>query len=157
MVWELYRVSDDEIEEFANMDFDKLEEYLSENYSFIYGKYHKENDIVFPMDKGWDITRFLLKETDSSKDKIFNALDGRFIKSDVVKLMDKLFLSINTDGLREYRDMKKMIENEIYLAKRLSEWDDENFWEYIGFHIRTFKSAFSKAAKFEHGIVINRT
>ncbi len=157
MVWELYRVSDNEIEEFAKMEHDELEEYLGENYSSITGKYHKENDIVFAMDKGWDITRFLLKKSDTTGDKILNALDKRFIKSGIVKRINVLFDSIINEKIREHKDMEEMIQNDIYLAKRLSDWDDTNFWGYIDFHLKTFKSAFAKATELHHGIVINRT
>ncbi len=100
IVCELYRMPDSEIEELKKLTIDDAEEYLNEKFAFVYSQYHKQNDTVFSMDKGWGITRFLIQECDNSPNKILTKLNERFIKSDDAKLMNKALESIGIEDLK---------------------------------------------------------
>lgn len=150
IVCELYRISDNEIEELEKLNPDKAEEFLDENYASIYGRFHKENDTVFSMDKGWAITRFLIQECDKSPNKILSKLNDRFVKSNDVKLINETLNSIEIDDLKKVYNKKKLIENYVYHA----EYDVH--WEYIdNYHLQLYKSGFKRASELNNGIAIN--
>ena len=150
IICELYRISDSEIEKLNKLNSEQAEEFLDENYASIYGKYHKENDTVFSMDKGWGITRFLIQECDKSKSGILAELNNRFIKSDNVKLINEIIKSIEIQDLESAYDKEKLIENHVYNAKY------EVDWEYINkYHLKLYKSAFNRASELNDGIAIN--
>jgi hypothetical protein len=65
-----------EIIENLKREPENAQNWIDENYSSIYGKYHIENDIVFEIDKGWAVAKFLLKECDITSEKILNSIDG---------------------------------------------------------------------------------
>ena len=155
IVCELYRISDSEIEELKKLNAEAAEEFLDENYAYIYGKYHRQNDTVFSMDKGWDITRFLIKQKDNTEDKFLNILDSKYIESGKAKRVNELLCGINDDGIKEVCDRKLMTEKQVYLAKRLEDWTEPNFWNYILPHLETYKKAFQKAVELNHGIVFH--
>ena len=131
------------------------EEFLDDHFANILGEYHRENDTVFSMDKGWDIARFLIKQTDKSKDKFLQILDKKYIESDQAKRVNELLCGINSDGIKEVCDRKLMAEKQVYLAKRLENWTEQNFWNYISPHLETYKKAFQKAVELNHGIVFH--
>ncbi|MEW7289388.1 DUF1877 family protein [Aquimarina sp. 2304DJ70-9] len=150
IICELYRISDSEIEELKKIQPEVAEEFLDENYASIYGKYHKENDTVFSMDKGWAVTRFLIQECDISTNKVLSKLDDQFIKSDDVKLIHKMLELIRIEDLQNVYDQKKLIENNIYRAKY------DFYWEYIdNYHLKIYKSGFKRASELNDGIAIN--
>ncbi|GAA0728486.1 hypothetical protein GCM10009430_37700 [Aquimarina litoralis] len=150
IICELYRISDSKIEELKKLDPDIAEEFLDENYAYIYGKYHKQNDTVFSLDKGWGVTRFLLQECDNSSDKILNKLDKRFIKSNDVKLINKVLELIEIGDLKKVYNKDKLIKNHIYGAKY------DVYWEYINnYHLKLYKSAFKRASELNDGIATN--
>ncbi|MFI0431222.1 DUF1877 family protein [Mariniflexile sp. HMF6888] len=155
IVCELYRMSDSKIEELKKIESEVAEEFLDENFASIFGKYHKENDTVFSMDKGWDITRSLIKQKDDTKDKFLKILDSKYIESGKVKRVNELLCGISNDGIKEVCDRKLMAENQVYLAKRLENWNETNFWNYILPHLDTYKKAFKKASELNHGIVFH--
>ncbi len=150
IVCELYRISDSEIEELKKLNPGIAEEFLDENYASRYGKYHKENDTVFSMDKGWAVTRFLIQECDNSPNKILNKLDDRFIKSNDVKVINKMLELIEIEDLQRVYNQDKLIENHVYHAKY------DVHWEYIdNYHLKLYKSGFKRASELNDGIVIN--
>ncbi|MBR9847348.1 MAG: DUF1877 family protein [Algicola sp.] len=148
-------MSDSKIEELKKMESEVAEEFLDENFANIFGKYHKENDTVFSMDKGWDITRFLIKQNDKTEDRFLKILDSKYIESGKAKRVNELLCGINSDGIKEVCDRKLMAENQVYLAKRLENWNETNFWNYIMPHLDTYKKAFKKASELNDGIVFN--
>ena len=156
IILELYRMSDSDIEELRKLNTEDQEEYLNENYSNIYARYHKEDDIVFYMDKGWDIAIFLLKDKDTSEDKILQALDGTYIESREVRSINTIFEVIINERIKDSCDREKMIENRVYRSNKLEPWGGDDFWRYIDFHLQTFKAAFARAAELNEGIVLNR-
>ncbi len=150
IVCELYRISDSKIEELKKLDPDIAEEFLDENYANIYGKYHKQNDTVFSMDKGWAVTRFLLQECDNSSNKILNKLDERFINSNDVKLISKVLELIKIADLQRVYNQDKSIKNHIYGAKY------DVYWGYIdNYHLKLYKTGFKRASELNDGIATN--
>lgn len=146
IICELYRISDSNIEELKTMCPEKAEELLTNNYAYVYGKYHKQNDTVFSMDKGWAITRFLLQECNNKLEK----LNERYLKSHDVKLIAKILENIKIKDLKNIYDQEQLIQNEIYRAKY------EVSWKYIDdYHLKLYKSGFKRASEFNSGIVIN--
>lgn len=148
-------MSDSKIEELKKMKSQIAEEFLDDHYANILGEYHRENDTVFSMDKGWDIAKFLIKQTDNSKDKFLQVLDKKYIESDQAKRVNELLNKINNEQLKEICDRKLMVENHVYLAKKLENWNETNFWNYILPHLDTYKKAFKKASELNNGIVFN--
>ncbi|MEW7278515.1 DUF1877 family protein [Aquimarina sp. 2201CG1-2-11] len=150
IICELYRINDSKIEELKKLDHEVAEEYLDENYAYVHGKYHKQNDTVFSMDKGWGITLFLIQECDNSTGKILDKLNDRFIKSNDVKLINKILESIQIEDLKNVYDKEKLIKNHVYGAKY------EVHWEYINnYHLKLYKSGFKRASELNDGIAIN--
>ncbi|WP_171037095.1 DUF1877 family protein [Maribacter algarum] len=149
MICELYRVSDNRIDDLMKLNQDEAIEYLDENYGSINGKYHVENDTVFPMDKCWAIAKYILKQADTTDTKILNSLDNLFVKSKEVKPINQLFQEIINNGLKKHYDRKKMTEHYVYRAEM--DYD----WEYIFVHIKTYQKAFEKASEMDDGIAIN--
>ncbi len=154
IVCELIRIPDSNIEELRKKPFDDLEEFLDENYSNIDAEQHKE-DIVFYMDKGWDIARFLLMQNDPSKENLLKTLDQKFIKSDEVWQINNILHSINNGKVKQSCDRNSMIKKNFYMAKTLEHWDDNDFWNYILIHLETYKKAFLIASEQNEGIVVH--
>jgi hypothetical protein len=148
-------VSDSKIGELKKMQSEIAEKFLDDHYANILGEYHKENDTVFSMDKGWDIARFLIKQKDDSNDKFLQILDKKYIESDKAKRVNLLLEEIVNEQIKDICDRKLMVENQVYFAKRLESWNETNFWNYIFPHLETYKKAFRKASELNHGIVFN--
>ncbi|WP_299339468.1 DUF1877 family protein [uncultured Psychroserpens sp.] len=149
IICELYRLSDSEIEELKKLNIDDAEEYLDEKFAWVDSVYHKQNDTVFSMDKGWGITRFLIQEYDKSPNKILAKLNERFVKSNDVKLINKELESIEIEDLKNIYNQEKLIENHVYHANY------EVHWEYINnYHLKLYKSGFKKASELNSGIAI---
>ena len=150
IVCELYRLPDSEIEELKKLNTDDVEEYLDEKFAWVDSEYHKQNDTVFSMDKGWGITRFLIQECDNTTNKILDKLNERFVKSNDVKLVNEALESIKIEDLKKVYDKEKLIENHVYHAKY------EVHWEYINnSHLKLYKSGFKRASELNSGIAIN--
>ena len=149
IVCELYRMSDSEIEELKKLKPEVAEEFLDENYAYIYGKHHRRNDTVFSMDKGWGVTKFLLKKADFSTNKILNELDKKYIKSDIVKQINNVLTEITVDQLLDLCDPNELIQKDVYRA------EIGKSKENIKYHFELYKAGFKKAAELNNGIVIN--
>ena len=150
IVCELYRLPDSEIEELKKLNIDDAEGYLNEKFAWVDSKYHKQNDTVFSMDKGWGITRFLIQECDNSTNKILTKLNERFITSNDVKLIHEELALIEIEDLKNIYNQEKLIENHVYHAKY------EVRWDYINnYHLKLYKSGFKKASELNSGIAIN--
>ena len=149
IVCELYRISDSEIEKLTKLKPEIAEEFLDENYSWVEGKLHSIDNTVFSMSKGWDITKFLLKKADFSTYKILTELDGKYIKSDKAKEVNKVLNKITIEQLMDLYDQIELIENDVYRA------EVEKNKEYIEYHLNYYKSAFKKASELNDGIVIH--
>lgn len=148
LVCELYRVSDVDIDELSQLSYEELEDFLDENYAWVDGKQHYQNDIVFSMDKGWDIIKFLLKKVTYPKNTILNRLDERFVKSKEAKLIYDIIKDITIDDLMQVLNTAEMIEKKVYKA----EISDK---KYINYHLETYKAGFKKASEFNSGIIIH--
>jgi phage terminase large subunit-like protein len=142
-------MSDSEIEELKKLKPEVAEEFLDKNYAYIYGKYHRQNDTVFSMDKGWDIAKFLLKKADFSTNKILTELDKKYIKSDIVKQINKVLAEITVDQLLDLCDPNELIEKKVYRA------EIGKSKESIEYNFDLYKAGFKKAAELNSGIVIN--
>ena len=97
IICELYRVTDVMISELKTYTEDELLDHIEENYASVSGKYHKENDIVFYLDKAWDVSRFLIISSDTSENKILQNLYGNPIEDKVTYtyLLSNEVLKIN--------------------------------------------------------------
>ena len=142
-------MSDSDIEKLEKLKPEVAEEFLDENYAYIYGKYHEQFDTVFSMDKGWDITKFLLKKADFSTNKILTELDKKYIKSDLVKQINHILNEITIERLMELCEPNELIENNIYRG------EVGKNKKYIEYHFDLYKAGFNKAAELNDGIVIN--
>jgi len=140
-------MSDADINKLSKLSYDDAEEFLDEKYAWVDGEFHKENDTVFYMDKGWDVTKFLIKKVDPSKNKVLNGLDSRFIKSKDAELINDVLEKISIDDLMQVLDTNEMIENGVY-------WAEIDEKDYINYHLKAYKDGFKKASELKSGIVI---
>jgi hypothetical protein len=159
MICEFYRVTDKVISELKTYTEDELSEYLNENYASVYGKYHRENDVVFCLDKAWDVSRFLIVMNDTSENKILQNIYGNpinenfysmynYLLSDEILKINKTLQNIEIDDLYNSYDEEKMIEPNIYRATGFS-------WTFIKQHIETIMAAFKRSAELNEGLIIN--
>ncbi len=149
IICELYRMSDADIEELTRVDPGIAEKFINDNYGNVYGKFHKQNDTVFSLDKGWDVTKFLLKKADFSADKILNELDKKYINSSNVKRMNNVIKQLKIENLLDLCDPIELIKNNVYRAEIGK--NKEN----IEYHLNIYKSGFNRASEMNDGIVIN--
>ena len=119
-----YRVEDEIIEELLKKP-ESSQDWIDENYAYVFGKYHIENETVFEVDKGWAVAKFLLKENDYTNHKILNSLDGeelnpneydfpKYIKSIKVKEKSEILKTISEEKIREVFNVEKMQINNVY-------------------------------------------
>lgn len=137
--------------------------YLDKNYSWVNGKYHLAEDIVFLLDKAWDIAKFLLIKCDPSSDDVLNELFGskidingdwdspRYVQSEKVKEFHLIFGKISNEDLIKAYDQKEMIESHVYRA----DWWQFTDCDYILSHVNTIKRAFAKAAATGDNLVVH--
>ena len=142
-------MSDDAIDELAKLDDESAENYLDENYAYVYGRYHSQGDTVFSMDKGWDVTRYLLKKVDPSENKILHKLDDKHIHSQFVKEIDNILEGIEIENLISQFNIDELRLNRVYRAESGS--SDQ----YIEGHLNCYKQGFKRASEMNHGIVIH--
>lgn len=162
IVCDYCRVKDETIDYFANHP-DEAREFFETNYFWVTGKYHTADDTVFSTDKAWDIAKFLIKECDTTPDKILNEIDGKtfdekegldslfYIKSDKVKKINFLLRKISEKNLLDAYDQNKLIEKGVYSADLFG----LEHWRYILGHFQTMQKAFAKAEECDDGLVIN--
>lgn len=159
MICEFYRVTDKVISELKTYTEDELSEHLNENYASVSGKYHRENDIVFCLDKAWDVSRFLIITNDTSESTILQNIYGspinenfysvyNYLLSDEVLKINKTLQNIEIDDLYNSYDEEKMICQNIYRATGFS-------WIFIKQHIETIMAAFKRSAELNEGLIIN--
>lgn len=157
----LYRIEDKTIDKLI-IEPENSQNWIDENYSSIFGKFHIENETVFELDKGWAVAKFLLRECDPTKEKILQHLDGeeinskeydypKYIKSNKVKKINEILKTINEESLKKAFSIDEMLQNNIYKA----DFFDETNWNYLIQHIDIIKNAFEKSAENNDGIVIN--
>jgi Domain of unknown function (DUF1877) len=157
-----YYIIENEIIDNLKSESENAQNWIDENYSSVNGKYHIENDIVFVIDKGWAVAKYLLKECDITSEKILNSIDGteinkieydfpKFIYSEKVKEIYKMIETITEEKIRKVFNVEKMIENNVYNA----DFFDESNLDFLMLHIDTIKNAFRKATENENGIIIN--
>jgi len=159
MILEFYRLSDEKITELRNQSEQFYIEYLQDNYAYVFGKEHKENDTVFSLDKTWDVIRFLIIESDMTIGKSSNKLYGEpltenshngfnFLFSQDVETMDNLLQKTQTKDLRQFYNEAKMKRQSIY---KTSDFD----WSFLESQIEIVKLAFQKSAKSKSGLIIS--
>jgi hypothetical protein len=156
-----YRI-ENEIIENLKTESENAQNWIDENYSNVYGKYHIENETVFEIDKGWAVAKYLLKECDKTSEKVLNKIDGteinkfdydspKYIYSENVKEIYQALEKITEDEIKVIFNIQKMREQNIYNA----DFFDESNWDFLMLHINTIKNAFRKATEKENGIIIN--
>ena len=152
-------MSDEKITELRNQSEQFYIEYLQDNYAYVFGKEHKENDTVFSLDKTWDVIRFLIIESDMTIGKSSNKLYGEpltenshngfnFLFSQDVETMDNLLQKTQTKDLRQFYNEAKMKRQSIY---KTSDFD----WSFLESQIEIVKLAFQKSAKSKSGLIIS--
>ncbi len=158
----LYRFSKETIEQLKSKP-EQAQAYIDENYTWVSGKYHIQDEITFEIDKAWDIARFLLIKCDPTIDKKLAHLYGipinpddgwdapRYIDPENVQAVHDTLQMISVEQLVDANDQKEMVQNNVYAA----DWWDEPDWDYFKFHIETIKKAFAKAAENGNGIIMN--
>ena len=137
--------------------------YLGENYSSVNGKYHIDGDIVFHIDKAWDIAKFLLRKSDLTSDKVLQKLDGinigptndgdglRYIPHNHVKEIHGALEQLSREKLVAAYNQQELIENHVYRA----DWFAKPDWEYIFSHVDTMRKAFSRATETGDNIIVH--
>jgi hypothetical protein len=155
IVQELYRVSDSDIDMLINISPESAEEYLSENYSYVYGKYHLEGDTHFYLDKAWHVVHFLFLENDWSESKSLQYLEGTpltsdgtyFIKSREVKIIYNILFQIPIENLKNSVDIDRMEREKIY------RFQSAKNWEHIEYYVNEMLKAFKKASECGDGLI----
>lgn len=138
----------------ANPDIS--DNYLSQNYASVYGKFHRENNTVFYTDKAWSIALYLLKESNSNLrvylegNFLTNDLTDKYIRPEEVLIIYSNIKHIAPDTLKKIHDSEKMKQNYIYGADSFT----IESWDYIKEHIVTIQNAFTKAAACNEGIIL---
>ena len=159
MILEFYRLSDEKIIELKNQSERSCSEYLEENYAFVFGKEHKENDTVFSLDKAWAVIRFLIVEADKTENKILSELYGEslneksygnynFLLSKKVKVINHLLQEIQTKDLFKFYDEEKMENQKVYKASEFHQ-------DFLEDQIEIVKLAFEKATNSNSGLIIS--
>ncbi len=159
MILEFYRLSDEKITELKNQPEEVYIAYLQDNYAYIFGKEHKENDTVFSLDKTWDVIRFLIIQSDSTIDNRLSKIYGKpltnnsnnlvnFLYSEEVKSINSLLQETPIENLRQFYNEEKMEIQSIYKA---SDFD----WIFLEKEIEILKLAFQEASKKNSGLIIN--
>ena len=160
IVLEFYRLSDEKIVALKNQSEKLCSEYLDDNYAYVFGKEHKENDTVFSLDKTWDVIRFLMIEADKTESKILSELYGEslnqkfhgdynFLLSKKVKAINNILREIETKDLFEFYNEEKMENQMIYKASGFHQ-------DFLEDQIEIVKLAFEKAANSNSGLIINK-
>ncbi len=160
MICEIYIIDDSEIKMLISNP-DTFDNYLTDNYSYIYGNKYIENETVFSMDKAWDIAKFLIKQNDKSKKNVLNKLDGLpiseksysgnnyILANEVIEINNWLSIIKSDDIMNS--NLESVNDDFVYRA----EWLVPENWNYILEHFYTFQKAFSKAVEKNSGIVIS--
>jgi hypothetical protein len=162
IVCEIYCIKKNIVKELIG-DPKKFEEYLIEIYTNSDSENHFEGKNFFYLDKAWDIALFLLRENDSSSDKLLSKLEGALvhkemegcsiISSEEVKLINQILINISENEIETAYDLNKMQEEEIYRAGWFTKKDN---WEYILKHVKTIQQAFSIASNEGLTIIIRK-
>lgn len=158
MICEFYRLNDDEIINLKKLTTNELIDYLAENYANVYGEKHEQGNTVFSLDKAWDVTRFLIQESDPENLNILKNIYGNsltetydgysYLLSQEVNILNKVLQNIETKTIISFYNEDKMNEAEIYQYKSFE----------LGFIIEHFlliKLAFQKATNTKNGLIIN--
>lgn len=150
IICELYRISDADIDRLEKLDTNDIEEILIEQYTSIYGAQHQPGDTVFSMDKYWDITRFLIIQTERFPVDAAELLIKTYIHSEEVKFIHEALRSIEIHDLMRAYHRETLIANHVYRAEY-----DLN-WEFIdSHHLKVYKAAFAKASEMNSGVVVD--
>jgi len=137
----------------ANPDIS--DDYLSENYASVFGKFHRENDTVFYTDKAWSVALYLLKESNPTlsiylEGNMLTNDSDKYIRPEEVLIVYNNIKLIVPDTLKKFHDYGKMMQNHIYGADKFT----IESWDYVKEHIITIQDAFSKAAACNEGIIL---
>jgi hypothetical protein len=157
-----YRMSNEMVDNLKSQP-EHAQNYIDENYCWISGKYHIEDDIVFETDKAWDIVKFLLQKCDPSPGKVLQELYGkkidpagdwdysRYINAEKVRQILRVIQIISPEQIIKAYNHDEMIKDGVYRARLYDEPD----WDYFFFHIETMKRAFAKAVASGDNIVVH--
>jgi hypothetical protein len=162
IICELYCLENNIVKEL--IEFPKeFKDYLLENYTNPNSENHLEGENCFYLDKAWDIAMFLLRQNDSSNDKLLSKLEGKLIhdemegfsiiSSNEVKLINQILINISENEIETAYDMNKMQEEEIYRAGWFTKKDN---WEYILKHVNIIQQAFSIASLKDLTIIVRK-
>ena len=157
-VLELYRLDDATIDKIHQEPL-WAEEYITNNYSSVFGTHHHLGDTVFCTDKAWDVARYLIQKYLASKGASFHVLgeevhDDLFsdeflpIKSQRVKEINALLQEMRLEELKAFYDKQK-IKEKCYRGDWVGELND-----YIIGHVATIKEAYQTAAASGDGLVV---
>lgn len=157
IVCEFYVVKDEIIDEFLAKP-SEFEKYFEENYVYVFGEFHKEEENMFYCDKAWDIARFLFQENNSLLEKLLgteieNAEGKSYLKAEEAKKINSILSQTNSKQIEEAYNETRIQNSKVYNAGKFTK--EEN-WNYILEHIETFYKAFKKAAENDSGIIVSR-
>ncbi|MBP1222847.1 DUF1877 family protein [Flavobacterium sp. 1355] len=159
IVCEFYLVYNNFINEFLENP-EAFERHFYDNYASPDGEFHHEGEDNFYCDKAWDIASFLIRQNDTSKEKILSGLLGQplenleglsYIKAINVAEMNKILNQISLQQIEEAYDESKMQDPYIYNAGYITK---EKSWDYILHDVETIFTAFKKAAENGKGIIV---
>ncbi len=130
------------------MNKDDFEEFLDNEFDSINEKTYEEDETIFPMSKGWDITKYLLQKLDFTNEKILLELNKTFIKFEKTVRIYNVIKNIDINDLMSIYNREEMIENDVYRSEMIKNKD------FINHHLKAFQKGFKKASDLKDGIVI---
>lgn len=161
IVCEFYLVDDNFIDEFLESQ-EATERYFYDNYANPDGEFHDEGENNFYSDKAWDIASFLIRQNDTSQEKILSGLLGQplenleglsYIKTMNVAEMNQILNQISPQQIEDAYDESKMQDPYVYNAGYITK---EKSWNYILHHVEIIFKAFKKASEKGKRIIVCR-
>lgn len=157
IVCEFYIVKDTIIDDFLAKPI-VFEEYFEENYVYVFGQFHKEEENMFYCDKAWDIARFIIQRNNPSLEKLLgneieNTEGKSYIKSEEAKRINDILSKITLQQIEKNYNETEIQNSEVYNAEKFTKTEN---WNYILEHIGRFYKAFKKAVENDAGIIVSR-
>jgi hypothetical protein len=157
IVCEFYVVKDKIIDEFLAKP-SEFEDYFEENYVYVFGKFHKEEENMFYCDKAWDVARYLFQQNSTTLSELLgreieNTEMKSYIKANEVKKINEIISQITLEQILQTYNEIKIVNDYVYNSERFIETKN---WEYVSKHVETFYKAFKTAAENNAGIIVSR-
>jgi hypothetical protein len=140
-----------------------FEYYLTENHTNPDSENHLEGENFFYLDKAWDIAMFLLRQNDSSSEKLLSKLEGEPIHEEMdgfsiinlqeVKSINQILSNISENEIENTYNIDAMEKANVYRARWFTKNDN---WQYILNHVKTIQQAFMIASQKNQVIIVRK-